>query len=75
MVDLIQLTVRATDQRDFNSIIALKVICVDAPSNRAASNKELVLKTTSGGPGWGPTDRSVAQVENCWLSRAVVEYT
>lgn len=71
MVDLIQLTVWATDQRGFNSIIALNVIlCVDAPSN-----KVVVLKITSGGPGWGPTDRSVAQVENCWLSRAVVEYT
>jgi len=74
-IDLIQLIVWATDPRDFNSIIALKVICVDAPLNRAASNKVLLLKTTSGGPGWGPTDRSVAQDENCWLSRAVVEYT
>ena len=72
MVDLIQLTVWATDQRGFNSIIALNVIlCVDAPSN-----KVVILKTTpSDGPGWGPTDRSVAQVKNCWLSSAVVEYT
>lgn len=75
MIDPIQLIVCAIEQRDFNSIIALKVICVDAPLNRAASNKVLVLKTASDGPGWGPTDQSIAIVEKCWLSRAVVEYT
>lgn len=36
----IQLIVWATDHRDFNSIIVLKVICVGAPSNRGASDKK-----------------------------------
>ena len=50
----------------------MKVICVDAPSNRAASNKKLEI-TSGVWPRIGPTDQSVGEVENCWLSRAVVD--